>query len=69
MTHRSNLPRIINAAFGSAPPPEKALQFAATSSTPAFEADVEHLEIMFNWLVNSLHLLLVEGKSFADQET
>ena len=66
MTHRSNLPRITRVAFGSEPPPEKALQFAATSSTQAFEADIEHLGIMFKWLANSLRQLLVEGKKFAD---
>ena len=66
MTHRSNLPRITRVAFGSEPPPEKALQFAATSSTQAFEVDIEHLGIMFNWLANSLRQLLVEGKKFAD---
>lgn len=69
MTHRSNLPRIINGAAGSAPPPEKALQFAATSSTAAFEADATHLENIFTWLANSLQNLLVEGKEFADQHS
>lgn len=61
MTHRSNLPRIINAAVGAAPPPTRALHFAATSSTPAFEADLSQLEDMFAWLADSLRNLLVEG--------
>jgi len=65
MTHRSNLPRIIEAAIGSKPPPAKALHFAATSSTPAFQADVSHLEAMFTWMAQSLRKLLVEGQVFA----
>lgn len=65
MTHRSNLPRIVNAAVGAALPPAKTLRFAATSSTPAFDADLSHLETMFAWLGNSLRNLLVEGATFA----
>jgi len=68
MTHRSNLPRIINAAVGATPPPEKALYFAATSSTPAFEADLSHLEVMFAWLASSLRSLLEDGLAFAMTE-
>ena len=65
MTHRSNLPRIVEFAGGSEPPPTKALYFAATSSTPAFQADVSHLEVMFTWLAQSLRNLLIEGQVFA----
>jgi len=65
MTHRSNIPRIIQAAVGAEPPPAKALHFAATSSTPAFEADASHLETMFDWLASSLRNLLVAGLAFA----
>ena len=65
MTHRSNLPRIIPGAIGFEPPPAKALHFAATSSTPGFEADVSHLERMFAWLSQSLRGLLLEGQAFA----
>jgi hypothetical protein len=65
MTHRSNLPRIIYAAVGSTPPPAKALQFAATSSTPAFEADESHLEALFLWLSKSLGQLLTGGRHLA----
>ena len=64
MTHRSNLPLIHNASVGSTPPPTKALHFAATSSTPAFEADLSHLEVMFAWLAKSLRDLLEEGLAF-----
>lgn len=67
MTHRSNLPRIINVAFGAVPPPARALHFAATSSTPAFEADLSHLEALFTWLASSLRNLLVEGRAFASR--
>ena len=67
MTHRSNLPRIIQGAVGAEPPPAKALHFAAASSTPAFEADVAHLEVMFGWLSQSLRRLLVEGQAFASR--
>jgi len=66
MTHRSNLPRIIEGAAGGLPPPAKALHFAATSSTQAFEADVSHLEAMFAWLAQSLRNLLIEGASLCE---
>lgn len=65
MTHRSNLPRIVQGAIGADPLPAKALHFAATSSTPAFEADVSHLKAMFTWLAESLRNLLIEGLGFA----
>ena len=67
MTHRSNLPRISHGAVGAEPPPAKALHFAATSSTPAFEADVSHLEAIFAWLAISLRNLLVERLAFASR--
>lgn len=66
MTHRSNLPRIIRGATGTDPPPMKALHFAATSSTSAFEADISNLEDMFTWLAVSLRNLLIEGTSFGN---
>ncbi len=66
MTHRSNLPRINQAAMGAEPPPAKALHFAATSSTSVIEADLPLLETMFAWLAQSLRKLLVEGKAFVD---
>lgn len=69
MTHRSNLPRIIQASMGAELPPARALHFAATSSTPAFEADVAHLEALFTWLSRSLRSLLVEGLAFASGST
>ncbi|MGB9151448.1 MAG: hypothetical protein WCB36_14515 [Burkholderiales bacterium] len=66
MTHRSNLPLITYISSSIADlPPAKALRFAATSSTPAFEADISHLENMFAWLAQSLRSLLVEGRAFA----
>jgi hypothetical protein len=61
MIHRSNLPRISYGAVGTEPPPAKALDFAATSSTSAFEGDVSDLEAMFAWLASALRNLLVEG--------
>jgi len=61
MTHRSNLPRNIHGAVGAPAPPARALQFAATSSTPAFEADESHLEVLFLWLSQSLTQLLAGG--------
>lgn len=66
MTHRSNLPQIILGAVGAEPPPTKALQFVATTSTPAFEADIPHLEALFAWLAQSLCRLLVEGYAFVN---
>lgn len=65
MTHRSNLPRIISASFGSTPPPAATPQFAATSSTPELEADESHLEAMFLWLSESLSQLLKGGRDLA----
>lgn len=63
MIHRSNLPRIVQGAIGVEPPPAKALHFSATTSTPAFEEDVSHLDAMFSWLANSLRdLLLLAGR-------
>ena len=67
MTHRSNLPRIVYGAVGSDPPPAKALQFAATSSTRGLVADASHLESLFDWLAQSLRRLLVEGRDFASR--
>jgi hypothetical protein len=64
MTHRTNLPQIILGAVGAEPPPTKALQFAATTSTPAFEADIPHLEALFAWFAQSLCRLLPEGRAF-----
>jgi hypothetical protein len=65
MTHRSNIPRIIRGAVGGSPPPAKVLQFAATSSTPAFEADEDHLVNLFKWLAQSLGNLLAGGGEIA----
>jgi hypothetical protein len=65
MTHRSNLPRIIQAAIGAEPPPAKALHFGGTSSTPGIEGDVSYLEAMFAWMASSLRNLLIEGLAFA----
>ena len=61
MTHRSNIPRITRGAVGGSPPPAKALQFAATSSTPEIEADKDHLVNLFKWLSQSLSKLLAGG--------
>jgi len=66
MSHRSNIPRVIRGAGGSSPPPAKALQFGATSSTPAFEADEDHLVNLYEWLAQSLRNLLVEGGNIAN---
>jgi hypothetical protein len=44
MTHRSDLPRIHYDAVGGVPSPAKALQLAATTSIPSFEAEESHLE-------------------------
>ncbi len=61
MAHRSNLPRIINASVGAPLPPAKALQFAATSSTPPVEGDLPHFDTLHSWLANALQTLLVQG--------
>jgi len=65
MSHRSNLPRHIRGAVGSKPPPAKILEFAATTSTPAFIGDHHDLRNLFTWLSGSLRNLLIEGRSFA----
>ncbi|WP_415755726.1 hypothetical protein [Pseudomonas leptonychotis] len=65
MTHRSNLPRVGHGAVGGEPPPAKALDFAATLSTPKIEEGVEFLERMFSWLSQAIKSLLVTGTSFA----
>lgn len=61
MTHRSNLPRIIQAWVGSPPPPAKPIHFAATSSTPAFQADAADFDGLHRWLASALASLLAAG--------
>ena len=61
LTHRSNLPRIIQGAMGAPPPSAKGLHFAATSSTPHIETDEGHLISLFTWLSNALKGLLKGG--------
>ena len=46
------------------PPPTKALEFGATTSSPHFEADIPDLEALFAWLAHSLCRLLTEGRAF-----
>ncbi len=61
MTHRSNLPRVIHAWTGSTPPPIKPLHFAATSSSPAVEAETTDFDTLHNWLAQTLAALLEGG--------
>jgi len=65
MSHRANLPRIVRGAMGSDPPPAKAIQFAATSSTRALESDDSQFEEMFSWLPMSLRSVLIGGTHLA----
>ncbi len=65
MTHRSNLPRIIKASVGSAPPPGKTLDFAATSSSTAFSSDENGLIRLYAWLAASLRNLFAAGTVLA----
>lgn len=65
MTHRSNIPRVIYGAMGSELPLAKALQFAATSSSPAWEADASHLGSLFFWIASSLGRVLNSGEVLA----
>ncbi len=67
MNHRSNIPRVISGAMGSEPPPAKALQFSATSSSPAWEADESHLMSLFCWLTRSLGQVLIGGGLLASR--
>lgn len=69
MTHRTPLPRIVEAAIGTEPPPPSALHFAATTSTPAIKADISRLDALFSWLAQSLCALLVDGRTFAIEQT
>jgi len=61
MTHRSNLPRIIQGSVGAPPPPSKPINFAATSSTPLVEADTTDFDALHRWLASTLASLLVAG--------
>ena len=61
MSHRSNLPRITFGAVGGDPPPAKALHFAATTSTPVVEGELESFDALHYWLTQSLRDLLLEG--------
>ena len=63
MTHRSNLPRVIQAWMGSPPPPIKPIHFAATSSTPTVEAETTDFDALHAWLAMALAELLVGGAS------
>jgi hypothetical protein len=65
MTHRSNLPRIINASVGAPPPVSKPLNFAPTSSTPRVEAEISEFDGLHTWLAKSLRDLLIEGRQLA----
>jgi len=61
MSHRSNLPRTINASVGALPPPAQALHFAATSSTSPVEGDLPLFNALHTWLATALRTLLIEG--------
>jgi hypothetical protein len=61
MTHRSNLPRIVKASVGSSPPLSKPIRFAATSTTPAVEADPADFDALHRWLTQTLASLLAVG--------
>lgn len=63
MSHRSNLPRVIFCAVGAEPPPARPLHFAATSSTPIVEGDLESFDALHTWLTRSLSELLIEGSN------
>lgn len=63
MTHRSNLPRVIQAWVGSIPPPIKPIHFAATSSTPSVEAETTDFDALHDWLARTLSALLQGGAS------
>jgi hypothetical protein len=63
MTHRSNLPRVIQAWTGTQPPPVKPIHFAATSSTPVVEAETTDFDDLHEWLAQALGSLLTAGAS------
>ena len=65
MTHRTNLPRVTQGAMGSAPPPAKAIHFAATSSTDGIEAELSDFDELHTWLAESVRELLREGRAAA----
>jgi hypothetical protein len=61
MTHRSNLPRIIDASVGAPSPPSKPINFAATSSTSVVQADPSDFDALHRWLASMLASLLSAG--------
>jgi hypothetical protein len=65
MSHRSNLPRNVYGMSGDVPPPAKALQYAATSSSAALTGEIEDLEALFTWLTDAIRELLVAGSALA----
>ena len=65
MSHRSDLPRIINASVGGPPPVTKPLLFAATSSTPLVDADTSDFDALHLWLAATIRELLVEAGKVA----
>jgi len=66
MTHRSDIPRIIHAAIGSAPPPAKIMQFADTWSTRGMHAGEDEFEKLFEWLTLFLRDILREGETLGN---
>ncbi|WP_129587728.1 hypothetical protein [Herbaspirillum robiniae] len=61
MSHRSNLPNVVTAWIGDPPPSIKPIHFAATSSTPAIEAETTDFDALHEWLVKTLGALLAGG--------
>lgn len=66
MTHRSNIPRIIHGAIGSAPPPEKIMQFADTWRTKGMHAGEDEFEKLFEWLTFFLRDILLGGEALGN---
>lgn len=62
MAHRAALPRVIYGTMGGTLPPARAINFAETSSTPAFVADTAGLEHLLDWLAQTLRLTLVSTR-------
>lgn len=68
MSHRSNLPRIVEGVIGGDAPPAKPLHFADTSSSRSIAGEFEEFDQLQAWLADSLRRLLVAGRKLAANE-
>jgi hypothetical protein len=65
MSHRSNIPRILYASAGSAPPPSKIMQFSESWSHGPLDGDEVAFDSLGAWLTSTVRELLIGGEQLA----